>query len=209
MTTAALPAVGRPPSGQGRVILRMSVQLPDGQRGTIHVFPGSDPHALAEEFCTKHNLTDPKLLMVRARRPPPATPPTPYPPPAHHAPAPGSRLDRPRASAGGREAHCHQPRLAPHQEALPAGGFAARAARPGALGERPGSSAGRRHQGRRRARSIGGARRPRSGDRACGARGGGRGRANRALVCSAHRGAVANVGRGHLAAAALLARARG
>ncbi len=77
MTTTALPAVGRPPSGQGRVILRMSVQLPDGQRGTIHVFPGSDPHALAEEFCTKHNLTDPKLLMVRARRPPPATPPHP------------------------------------------------------------------------------------------------------------------------------------
>ena len=32
-----------------RVILKMSVQLPDGRKGTIHVFPGSDPAELAQQ----------------------------------------------------------------------------------------------------------------------------------------------------------------
>ena len=56
------PAAAAKP--RGRVILKMSVQLPDGQKGVIHVFPGSDPKELAEQFCDKHSLTDPK---VRAR----------------------------------------------------------------------------------------------------------------------------------------------
>lgn len=60
----ASAAVEKP---RGRVILKMSVQLPpsdeypDGQKGTIHVFPGSDPKELAEAFCYKHQLTDPKV----------------------------------------------------------------------------------------------------------------------------------------------------
>ena len=50
-----------------RVILKMSVQLPAGQKGVIHVFPGSDPHELAEAFCLKHELADPKLRQVVER----------------------------------------------------------------------------------------------------------------------------------------------
>ena len=52
---------------RGRVILKLSVQLPDGQKGTIHVFPGSDPKELAEQFCEKHELKDPKLRRVVER----------------------------------------------------------------------------------------------------------------------------------------------
>ena len=52
---------------RGRVILKLSVQLPDGQKGSIHVFPGSDPRELAEQFCEKHTLSDPKLLRVVER----------------------------------------------------------------------------------------------------------------------------------------------
>ena len=54
-------------SSPQRVILRMQVQLPDGQKGTIHVFPGSDPRQLAREFCASHGLTDPKLRTVVER----------------------------------------------------------------------------------------------------------------------------------------------
>jgi hypothetical protein len=54
-------------SSRGRVILKLSVQLPDGQKGSIHVFPGSDPRELAEQFCEKHALSDPKLLRVVER----------------------------------------------------------------------------------------------------------------------------------------------
>jgi len=50
-----------------RVILKMSVQLPAGQKGVIHVFPGSDPHGLAEAFCNKHDLHDAKLRQVVER----------------------------------------------------------------------------------------------------------------------------------------------
>eukprot|EP00966_Prymnesium_polylepis_P048754 1128620-Prymnesium_polylepis.1 len=50
-----------------RVILKMSVQLPDGRKGAIHVFPGSDPAELAQQFCKKHGLSDPKLLRVVER----------------------------------------------------------------------------------------------------------------------------------------------
>lgn len=50
--------------GGSRVILKMSVQLPDGQKGTIHVFPGSDPAELAEQFCAKHGLSDAKIRSV-------------------------------------------------------------------------------------------------------------------------------------------------
>ncbi|KAL1507863.1 hypothetical protein AB1Y20_007471 [Prymnesium parvum] len=50
-----------------RVILKMSVQLPDGRKGAIHVFPGSDPAELAKQFCNKHGLTDPKLIRVVER----------------------------------------------------------------------------------------------------------------------------------------------
>ena len=56
-----------PRPGRNRVILKMSVQLPDGQKGVIHVFPGSDPRELAEQFCEKHNLRDPRLRRVVER----------------------------------------------------------------------------------------------------------------------------------------------
>lgn len=52
---------------KSRVILKMSVQLPDGTKGIIHVFPGSDAHVLAEAFCQKHDLHEPKLLKVVER----------------------------------------------------------------------------------------------------------------------------------------------
>ena len=42
-------------------------QLPDGQKGVIHVFPGSDPRELAEAVCAKHDLDDPKLRQVVER----------------------------------------------------------------------------------------------------------------------------------------------
>ena len=45
----------------------MSVQLPDGTKGVIHVFPGSDAHELATAFCAKHKLEDPKLKQVVER----------------------------------------------------------------------------------------------------------------------------------------------
>ena len=71
-SAGASPPAAPPPRG-GRVILKMSVQLPpteghpEGQKGTIHVFPGSDPKELAEAFCEKHKLTDPKLRRVVER----------------------------------------------------------------------------------------------------------------------------------------------
>ena len=52
---------------RGRVILKMSVQIPDGRKGTIHVFPGDDPKDLATNFCTKYELTDPKLQRLVER----------------------------------------------------------------------------------------------------------------------------------------------
>ena len=55
------------PASRGRVILKMSVQLPDGQKGVIHVFPGSNPQELAKQFCDKHGLTDAKLRRVVER----------------------------------------------------------------------------------------------------------------------------------------------
>ena len=45
----------------------MSVQIPDGRKGTIHVFPGDDPKDLATNFCTKYELTDPKLQRLVER----------------------------------------------------------------------------------------------------------------------------------------------
>ena len=65
-TTHCEPAspIGRP---RGRVILKMSVQIPDGRKGTIHVFPGDDPKDLASNFCTKYELTDPKLQRLVER----------------------------------------------------------------------------------------------------------------------------------------------
>ena len=54
------------PAKPSRMILKMSVQLPDGQKGNIHVFPGSDARELAEAFCEKHNLRDPKVRAARA-----------------------------------------------------------------------------------------------------------------------------------------------
>ena len=56
--------MSRPP---GRVILKMSVQIPDGRKGTIHVFPGDNPRDLAESFCTRYDLTDPKLQRLVER----------------------------------------------------------------------------------------------------------------------------------------------
>lgn len=52
---------------RGRVILKMSVQIPDGRKGTIHVFPGDDPRDLATNFCTKYELKDPKLQRLVER----------------------------------------------------------------------------------------------------------------------------------------------
>lgn len=52
---------------RGRVILKMSVQIPDGRKGTIHVFPGDDPKDLATNFCTKYELKDPKLQRLVER----------------------------------------------------------------------------------------------------------------------------------------------
>ena len=48
-------------ASRGTVILKMLVQLPGGQKGVIHVFPGSNPRELAEAFCNKHELHDLKL----------------------------------------------------------------------------------------------------------------------------------------------------
>ena len=48
-------------ASRGSVILKMLVQLPGGQKGVIHVFPGSNPRELAEAFCNKHELHDLKL----------------------------------------------------------------------------------------------------------------------------------------------------
>ena len=45
----------------------MSVQIPDGRKGTIHVFPGDDPRDLATNFCTKYELKDPKLQRLVER----------------------------------------------------------------------------------------------------------------------------------------------
>ena len=45
----------------------MSVQIPDGRKGTIHVFPNDDPKDLATNFCTKYELTDPKLQRLVER----------------------------------------------------------------------------------------------------------------------------------------------
>ena len=52
---------------QGRVILKMSVQIPDGRKGTIHVFPGDNPKDLASQFCKKYELRDPKLQRLVER----------------------------------------------------------------------------------------------------------------------------------------------
>ena len=65
-TEDAIPKGDKP---RGRVILKMSVQLPDGQKGTIHVFPGSDPKELAEQFCDKHHLDDPKVRAANISKP--------------------------------------------------------------------------------------------------------------------------------------------
>ena len=45
----------------------MSVQIPDGRKGTIHVFPGDDPKDLASNFCAKYELADPKLQRLVER----------------------------------------------------------------------------------------------------------------------------------------------
>ena len=51
-------------NGKSKVILKMKVAIGDGRQGTIHVFPGDDPKALAAQFCEKHELTEPKMLRV-------------------------------------------------------------------------------------------------------------------------------------------------
>merc|ERR1740139_289004 len=63
--SALSPQPARRP--HGRVILKMSVQIPDGRKGTIHVFPGDDPEDLASNFCTKYELKDPKLQRLVER----------------------------------------------------------------------------------------------------------------------------------------------
>ena len=45
-------------NGKSKVILKMKVAIGDGRQGTIHVFPGDDPKALAAQFCEKHELTE-------------------------------------------------------------------------------------------------------------------------------------------------------
>ena len=65
LVTESAPQMLRRP--RGRVILKMSVQIPDGRKGTIHVFPGDNPKDLAANFCTKYDLTDPKLQRLVER----------------------------------------------------------------------------------------------------------------------------------------------
>mmetsp|Transcript_33307 Transcript_33307/g.55055 ORF Transcript_33307/g.55055 Transcript_33307/m.55055 type:complete len:418 (-) Transcript_33307:404-1657(-) len=45
----------------------MSVQIPDGRKGTIHVFPDDDPRELAEKFCKKYGLTESKMMKLVER----------------------------------------------------------------------------------------------------------------------------------------------
>ena len=68
-SAASLAAAGSNSNGKprGRVILKLSVQLPDGQKGVIHVYPGSDARELAEQFCEKYQLSDQKLRRVVER----------------------------------------------------------------------------------------------------------------------------------------------
>ena len=67
----------------------LSVKLPDGRQEAIHIWPGSDPAELAQQFCNKHGISDPKRLraieqnIVAIR-----TPAAPSGPPKQHRPAP-------------------------------------------------------------------------------------------------------------------------
>ena len=59
LTPAAMAT--RRTSSSGRVIIKMSVRIPDGREGTIHVFPDDDPRELAV-----------KVRASRSRAPPPS-----------------------------------------------------------------------------------------------------------------------------------------
>ena len=37
-------------------VLKMSMQLPDGRKGTVHALPGDNPKDLAAEFCKRHTF---------------------------------------------------------------------------------------------------------------------------------------------------------
>ena len=51
-----------------RHLVRMSIRLPDGDEGVIHIFEGDDPHELAEAFCAKYGLEGTQLVAVIEER---------------------------------------------------------------------------------------------------------------------------------------------
>ncbi len=54
--------------GRLRHLVRMSIRLPDGDEGVIHIFEGDDPHELAEAFCGKYGLEGTQLVGVIEER---------------------------------------------------------------------------------------------------------------------------------------------
>jgi len=50
---------------EGRVIIKMSVRIPDGREGTIHVFPDDEPRELAVKFCKKYGILERAQIVER------------------------------------------------------------------------------------------------------------------------------------------------